>query len=368
LVVTASATAFGIATFASSVGQTLRATAHAKSVLGLGAEQVVPVGSEGVIRPESALFDRATVVFRTTESTSLVKGHDPVDLLGVEDPTTFARSAFWDRSFASTPLSLLMQSVSADRSDGNAASEVNALAAGPGIPDRFEVTLTGLDGQRMTMSIRIVARARYFPGLNYDSTRSLLVIDSAVLRNRAIAADRQIWVGGSDDPGILDEVRSMGFEAGVVRRASARTDSNLLPQIWALRFLTVSGAITGVLAICSIGLYFAAIGRRRLVGDAMAHQMGLTRRSAATATTLEIGSMLVMAGLAGIALAWLALRLVYRRLDLSPSSPPGPLLRLDLAVAWWGLALAAIISFLIAAAIETRHRHVDFNSVIRHAG
>jgi hypothetical protein len=55
----------------------------------------------------------------------------------------------------------------------------------------------------------------------------------------------------------------------------------------------------------------------------------------------------------GVALAWLAVRLVFRRLDPIPTTPPEPLLRYDLPLVL-GCAGAVVVVALVVTAVVAR--------------
>lgn len=360
LVVSTSAVAVGIVAFSSSLSTTLRTTARAKATLGLGADQVVPIDAGEPAA--TGLPARSTPVLRTTEATVLVQGHDPLDVLGV-DPATFARGAYWDASFAPS-LPALLRSLGPAGADGL----VPVIAAGPGVPDRLVVELRSATDEREVVDLRVVARVRYFPGVNYGSTRSMVVMDADVLRRRALAAERQLWVAGADDPNLLTVVRVAGGEATVVRRATALVDAAIVPQLWALDFLEVLGIATGAMAACALALYFTALGSRRVVSDALVRQMGLSGRAARAASVIEVATMLVVAWVVGVGLSWQALRMIHTYLDVSPKVLPPPLLRVDTVAPLLALVAVAVVAVVTSLLLDRRARAADPDWVLRHAG
>jgi putative ABC transport system permease protein len=107
LIVTGAALAIGIVSFAGTLSTSLRATAYAKQVLGVGAPQAVRL-TEPVELPDlPSLQGISTVVTRTNETGVVRRGHTSADVLGV-DPDTFADGAFWDETFADRPLDELL--------------------------------------------------------------------------------------------------------------------------------------------------------------------------------------------------------------------------------------------------------------------
>jgi FtsX-like permease family len=365
LVVTASATAVGMAAFASSLVDTLETTAQAKATLDLGAAQVVPITGDGVVPADAPFASRATAVRRSSEATIVIAGHDPFDVVGIEDGESFARVAYWDRSFADRPLPDLLELVTPELvGDG----EVPAVAVGAGGPDRFNLVMARDHGQRVLIPIRVVGRANYFPGFQYESRRPLLVISAEALKVREIEADRQLWVAGPDNNDLLAQVRGAGFDAEIVRRASARIDGSVTPQLWALRSVAIVGWATGGLALCALALYHGGIGRRRRVSDVLLRQMGLPARSAALAVVSETAAMFLLAWVIGVGMAWLALRLMYTELDPLPSDSPPPQLRFDTAAALVAAVVALAVPAATTVVVYWRRRRVDETEVLRHAG
>lgn len=362
LVVSASAVAVGIVGFSSSLSASLRATARAKATLGLGADAVVPLD---VGTPDAtSLPPRSTVVLRATEATVVVKGHDPVDVLGV-DPRTFASAAYWEPSFARASLPALLRGLGGPAPDGR----VPVVAAGPGVPDELTIELrSATSSDRRVLDVRVVARARYFPGLNYGSTRSLVAVDAEVLRQRGIEAAVQVWHAGTAGTELLDAVRARGAEASVVRRATRFVDAAIVPQSRALDFLEVLGAATGAMAACALALHVTALGRRRVVSDALARQMGVRRRTALTAGLIEVASMVGLGWLIGVGLSWQALRMIHPYVDVSPLLLPPPLLRIDVVAPLLAGAALAVLAVVTTAVLDRRARSADDDEVLRHAG
>jgi hypothetical protein len=69
----------------------------------------------------------------------------------------------------------------------------------------------------------------------------------------------------------------------------------------------------------------------------------------------------------GSALAFIAARLVYGRLDALPSVPPAPVLRVPLVRAGW-VALAAIaVAWLGATGVQWAADRADVSDVMRNA-
>ena len=83
---------------------------------------------------------------------------------------------------------------------------------------------------------------------------------------------------------------------------------------------------------------------------------------------LELGALLAIGSVVGIALAWVAARIVYRKLDPLPQLPPAPLFRLPLAV--FGLTALAVLAaaWLGAWRVQRQAERVSVAEVMRVAG
>ena len=122
------------------------------------------------------------------------------------------------------------------------------------------------------------------------------------------------------------------------------------------------------MAACALALYFAALGSRRVVSDALARQMGLSGRAARAASVIEVATMLVVAWVVGVGLSWQALRMIHTYLDVSPRVLPPPLLRVDTVAPLLALVAVAVVAVVTSLLLDRRARAADPDWVLRHAG
>jgi putative ABC transport system permease protein len=341
--VTATAVSIGIVMFGASLAASLRATVGAKTTLAPGAAQVFNLQVPVPVPPADPAAAHSTLVTVTAEGATTA-GHPASVVLGVE-PATFARAAFWESSFAGASLPNLLRRLS-DHPD---TGPVPVIAVGRSLPDRLTIALPG-DKGTLFLPARVVGRAKAFPG--QQTSRDLLVVNRAALTRIGVTEAPQIWVN-STDLGLTGRLKHAGVPIFAASRASdVAAGSALEPQLWALDYLQVIGLAAGAVTLCGVGLYFAANARRRRLGTALALRLGVKARTAHQATLAEVAALLTGGLVVGVGLAWLAVALVFSRLDPLPNSPPNPLFRFDAVTAVWCVAGAAVSGIVLTAIVE----------------
>ncbi|MDQ1398727.1 MAG: putative transport system permease protein [Acidimicrobiaceae bacterium] len=341
--VTATAVSIGIVMFGASLAASLRATVGAKTTLAPGAAQVFNLQVPVPVPPADPAAAHSTLVTVTAEGATTA-GHPASVVLGVE-PATFARAAFWESSFAGASLPNLLRRLS-DHPD---TGPVPVIAVGRSLPDRLTIALPG-DKGTLFLPARVVGRANAFPG--QQTSRDLLVVNRAALTRIGVTEAPQIWVN-STDLGLTGRLKHAGVPIFAASRASdVAAGSALEPQLWALDYLQVIGLAAGAVTLCGVGLYFAANARRRRLGTALALRLGVKARTAHQATLAEVAALLTGGLVVGVGLAWLAVALVFSRLDPLPNSPPSPLFRFDAITAVWCVAGAAVSGIVLTAIVE----------------
>lgn len=362
LIVAGAAISIGIVVFAGAMSSSVSATAYAKATLGHGSAQIVRL-SHTQAPPDSApLPGDSTLVTRTAESGVVRRGHDQADVLGV-DPDTFADAAFWDESFASQSLPDLLARLEAEP-DGVA---VPAIGVGAGLPERFVLSLRGEDGA-IELEVAIVARAEAFPGLGFTRDRPLVVVDRQALSRMGVVEHAEVWVDNAS-PGVAERLAEQGVPIVFSARPAADIRGTLLqPQVWAIDYLEAVGLAAGLVTVAGLGLYFAANAERRQLGAAVARRLGLPTVQAATATALEVLGILVAGLLFGVGLSWLAVRLVFRKVDPLPHTAPDALMRFDPSVVVACAVAALVTAALVTWVVEWRTARASLPEVLRDAG
>jgi putative ABC transport system permease protein len=362
IVIIAASTSMGIVVFAAALGASQRATLDAKATLGPGSAQVFTLGSTGSLPASSPFHDRSTTVTRTSEQTVVSNVHAPADILGV-DPSTFAKGAFWDSSFAGTSLGSLLHRIS-----GSAQGvTLRAIAVGDGLPDRFSVDLpVGSGYSSAAIPVQVVARARAFPGYGYESDKPMVVVDRGALTKAGVTQTPQLWVN-SPDSRVPAQLKAAGLDPSNTLLASNLRSRTAEPQLWALRYVQFIGLSAGAVTICGLGLYFAAVSDRRRLSTALARNMGLSRRRSTLATMAEIATMLTIGLVLGAVLAFIAIRLVYSHLDPLPGDPPAPLLRYDAGYLVLCALAVVVVTIVTGLVIEARASRSSLPELIHRA-
>lgn len=359
LIVTGAAVSIGIVVFAGSISSSTRATSYAKTTLGHGSAQVVRLRDPVPLPDVASIQGISTLVTRTTETGVLGRGHDKADVLGVE-PETFAHAAFWDPSFADRSLDDLLASLEPT----SATEAVPVIAVGDGLPDEFELVLSGADGD-VAIPVAVADRAEAFPGYGYQARRPLVVLDRDQLTRRGIVELPEIWVD-NPSPTIADDLTTADVPILFsVRPAEGIEGSVLQSQSWAVDYLEVVGVAAGLVTVSGLGLYFAANATRRRLGAAFARRLGLPTRSSVLATGLEVTGILFAGFVFGTALAWVAARLVFRDLDPLPNTPPEALFRVDLTLVALSATGALLTSLVVAALVERRSAGASLPELLR---
>jgi putative ABC transport system permease protein len=364
LIVTGAAISIGIVVFAGATSSSVRATAYAKATLGDGAAQIVRLAAHADQPPAAAPIPGvSTLVTRTVEPSVLRQGHDRAEVLGV-DPATFADAALWDTSFAGRSLGSLLDDVTVPA--GETPGALPAIAVGDGLPDRLVLTLPGEDGD-VAQEVEVVARARAFPGFESAQERPLVVIDRSALTRIGVVEHPEVWIDDAD-PSLPDRLADDGYTIIYSRRAAADVAGTLLqPQVWAIDYLEVIGLAAGLVTVAGLGLHFAADAERRRLGAALARRLGLPAGQVIGATLVEVAVILLAGLVLGVGLAWIAVRLVFRRLDPLPRTPPEALLRYDLALVGVCALVAVVVAVVVTLVVERRSARSSLPGLLRAA-
>jgi hypothetical protein len=212
---------------------------------------------------------------------------------------------------------------------------------------------------------RVVGRAESFPGKFLD--RTLLVVNSATVGEPVEAAGglnpitttgatSNLWIRGDPDA-IERSLGKLGFgpDDVLLARDVLRTPAfvSVSRTFGFLEALSVGAAL---LVVVGTALYIQSRQRGRALAYALARRMGLAPRSHFGALLLELGSMLGLSLVLGLALGGLASALVFARIDLLPEIPPRPLLRIPLGAS---VPLAIGLAVVAVAAAWRAHRSAE---------
>jgi putative ABC transport system permease protein len=335
LFISAAAVAIGVLMYSTMLVSSVDETTHAKSHVFTGSDVSIPVDLYTDLPPINA---PSTVVVGIENAEAAGRG---VAILGV-DTNTFASAAYWDGSFSDRSLADLLAQLDP------AGERLPVIVAGGGDLDPSSAQIAF-----ESIPVDIVGRAEVWPGMLSDTpvlvTESTLLEEALRAKGVSLGSGAQsrahLWVKG-DPLAVRAELARAGFRVEDAITSDEVGNSSALRSIsWTFGLLRLLGILSGALAVVGMVLYLSARQRARTLAYALAGRMGLTQRAHRTALMIELAAMLTVAFGVGVLLGGVAVRLVYRRLDLLPGVPPSPLLRLpstELVVASLLLAVAGV--------------------------
>jgi len=339
--------------YAAGLTQTSQYTLDAKASLFNGSD--VAVQSVDPLHPTAQTDAVGTVVIRYLYGK--VNGQtDDVQVLAV-DTDTFARSAFWDRRFADQPLDQLLAKLR-----GPTADQVPAIAipSGPDFDRTFDIRLG-----KTAKKFEVVAQTRYFPGRRVPVP--MLVVDQATLGkvDQFAGTTNELWSRATPDQA-RDAVQAQRARIyTLTNRDSVFQAANFLGVSWTFGYLTALAALVGLVAVGGLLLYLETRQRGRMASYALGRRMGLSRGTHLRSLVAELGVLLGLAWAIGAGLAWVAVLMVYGRLDIDPGRLPGPLLTVP-AAAFAGSAVAVVVVVLLASLYAQRSAdRADVAEVLR---
>ena len=353
LLVAASALSIGVMVYAATLTLSVRSTLDAKARTFVGSD----VSVEGFTRDAAIPADLdATVVDRYEE---VQVGGSPVMMLAI-DHATFARGAFWDRSLADEPLDKLV----AGLAPGPPGAPVPVVVVGRTLPDRFAFDLfPGTAGRSAHLEAVVTERVRAFPGMRANP---LVVVDRRALGDLQPAKETLLWARGPREQVLAALDRANVRVVGVVTEARQVLDvSSFLATAWTFGFLQALGVLTGLITAGGLLLYLETRQRSRRAAYALSRRMGLSRAAHLGSLLAEVGGTLLGGFAIGVALSYLAARLVYLRLDALPTVPPVPLLRAPVAAVAGTAAAVLAVTWLAAWMAQRSADRTNLAEVLR---
>jgi len=182
-----------------------------------------------------------------------------------------------------------------------------------------------------------------------------------------VAGDVELWAQAPASE-VLGALRRAGVEPGPVRTVEQVRDRPEFEAVrWTFGFLEALGILAGLVAAAAVLLYLHARQGAREVSYALAARMGLGRSAHRRSVLLEVAGMLAVAFALGVVLGTVGAAAVVGRLDLLPTVPPGPSVRLPLEVI--GLAAAGLAAISVAGAwlVQRQADRADVAEVLRRA-
>jgi putative ABC transport system permease protein len=356
------AVAVGVLTYASTLADSVQATANAKAELFAGSD--VSYSFTSTVAVPGALAGSATAVERMDSSTVRVPGVGNVEVLAI-DRSTFADAAFWDRSFANASLEDLLAAMAPLGGNG----PVPIVAVGSEVPSTGRMDFE--DPAATSVSFRRVAVAWDFPGIVANTP--LIVLDRRAVPDGSPHLD-QLWVRG--DVGRADSVvhgvTSSGSEPPILLAESVATkvesNNDFLPLFWMFSFLRWLAIATGLVVVWGVLLQAESQERARRLAAALARRMGLRQRESRAALLVEIAVPLLTATVVGVLVAWIAARAVFATLDPKPALPPPALFRPSVGAMLLTFGIVLFGSAILAVALDRMSRRANPAEVVRGGG
>jgi putative ABC transport system permease protein len=334
LLFAASALCLGVFAHAQTIVGTLETTIDGKAKLFIGSDVQVRVDAD-YPRPEG--FPLPMTKVTRIRSAGKFDGTDrQFDLLAV-DPATLPSVAFWSDRFADRPLPELVRLLQT-----GSTSELSVVVSGWDAPDRVV-----LDIALRRVPARVMAETKTFPGT--FSIDPLVVIDAAKLEEvyggstfRISDSSTELWVKGNEQRG-LDALAELGLPPYSMFVASTVKDipsfSGVINTFSVLNILALGA---GALVVVVMVMYLQARQRAQVVAYALSRRMGLRDASYRRSLVLELGGMLVISFLLGLALSLVASLFIVPLLDPLSTIPPDPMFTFPAVVILAaGLAVAA---------------------------
>jgi putative ABC transport system permease protein len=325
------AAAIGVLVYASALTSSQQATLQAKAFVFVGSTTSVELVTPGPV-PGSLDSDSTEVV---TFTGAQLDGQT-VDVLGV-DPSTFARAAFWDRSFSSQSIDDLMSDL--DRRSG--ADGAPAILAGGGAVGPSTLRLPTYGGFVAPANLDIVATAHEFPG---ESSMSPLVITTTEFLDRLDPEGVTLLWSRSQDTNVLTSLAKDREAASIVVSTGSVLDQTTFAAIsWTFAYLQALGVLSGAVIIGGLLLFVTTRASQRALAYVLSRRMGLRRSTHWSSLALELGAMIVPGAVLGGLFGWLAVELAQPHLDPLPLLSPPPLLEVPYATIASALAAAFVV-------------------------
>ncbi len=359
MLVTASALAVGVLSYAGTLVKSVDATSDAKARVSVGSDFAaqVNIGSE---LPDGLSFP-ATIVgeIDLVEFTGSGQG---VTILAVE-PATVATAAFWSDDFSGSSLSELMTEIGEPSGDA-----LPVLVVG----DEEGFAEDGLELYDTRVPVDIVDRPIAFPGMS--TLEPTVIVDDELLREffdeyhgEIGSAPRTdlIWARG-DAEAISEELGDTSLAFGLERSAElSKNTPGFLAVSWTFEFLQALGVIIGFVVLAGMLLYLQSRQRAGIVSFALARRMGLKAASYRLSVVIELFVLLGAALMIGVVLSLVAARIIYTRFDLFPALPPAPLWRVPLAIFGVTAVVLAVAAWLGAWRVQRTAQRAKVSEVLR---
>jgi putative ABC transport system permease protein len=341
----ATAVPIALAAYGAAVTGSVRDTAQDQARLLLGSDLVVSLAAPTPAPP--ALAGRASEVVRLYGAS--FEGVR-CDVLAV-DPATFMRGVAWD-----------------DRVGASLRELTTRLAAGPASVAVGSGQLRAGDGALLWANETVgqvqVVNTPLLPGS--QGGYPILLVDRAMVDPALLARGLpQLWVRGDADSARAALVAAQAPVRAYGDAATIFRNTLFEPVTFTFQYLVALSLLTGVVTAVGLLLYLESRAPERRRAYVLLRRMRLRAASHRRALLVELGAPLLGGFAAGLAVAYLTIRLLAADFDVDPVNPPAAVLTYPAAaVATIG---AAVILVAAAAALFAHGRiaHANPAEVLR---
>jgi hypothetical protein len=338
-VVVAAATSFGTFAYAATLSSSLDRSVAEKAFVANGSDV------QGLVDPLVRViepFAFPVAIVQVDDSYAAFPSGERVDVIA-GDPRALARTLRWGDGWGDDPRRLLPRLA---RYDGPGLAAI----ATPGAP-RSSVLLE----QGARIPIHVVGHAPIpgstagRPALLVSRAAFARVAHKAKILDPPPLATGYVWAKG-DPHTILPVLETSDLAPAYLTTLShIYDDASVGAAKRSYRYVKVIGGAAAVLALVALLLYLQARQRTQLIASALVARMGLSRRRDGAALALEAGSIVLVAGVVGAAVAVAAASPIAHHVDALPVYAPSPVV----IVPWTTLVLGLVAAVVAGALLGT---------------
>jgi hypothetical protein len=288
----------------------------------------------------------ATRVTEVSSAGQLPSGRR-LDVITV-DPESLERvlAAHWPR-----------KTVDAVRALASSDEKVPAIGIGVG-PGKQTVTL----GQGTT-DVHVVSTLRAFPGMQPNG--ALLVVPEGALNVDPGAGLTYVWASGPPRQVVAALGRSSLSPSYLTVLADFSRNPDVANVTRTYGFLRIVAAAVVLLAFVALLLYLSGRERAQLVTSAFLRRMGLSQGRQALSVALEVGILVLVATVSGLAAALVTSGAIVGHVDPLAQYSPVPIADIPWTLLVVFAALAALVAALLGALLTLVVRRSDIGEALR---
>ena len=333
----AAAAPVAIAVYAAGLTGGSQQTLDAKARVFTGA--AISVETTGQLARTATTDEIGTIVRRYSYGTV---GGTRVAVLAV-DPATLAGTAYWRDEFAGRSLPDLLTALAGPATGGRLPAIVvdPARELGP----TADVALG-----TSTARVATATTASLFPGRRLPDP--MIIVDRTRLGpiDPHAGSFDELWTNGPAAPAAAAVLAQDRLIFDTIDQAQVFDAADYLGITWTFGYLTALAGLVGLVSVGALLLYVETRQRTRVATYALGRRMGLSRATHLRSLLAELGLLLGLAYVVGVALSWVALGLVHGLLDVDPARPPASLLVLPV-----GVLVGVAVAVAAVAALTALH-------------